>query len=239
MASGLQSPNKPIRLVIVEDHELTRSGLVYTLSKYPGITLIGEFDNGRDAVNFLANEPESFVLMDLGLPHMDGVTATQQIKQQCPHTKVVVLTSHQEPEEVFAAFAAGADGYCMKDISVERLVQVIDLVNEGGIWLDPAIARLVVISAATPTQHVDGMHPPAGMHPAFQTANRAPYPSNLTGRELEVLTLIVNGMSNKEISQDLCISLHTVKAHVCSIIQKLSVDDRTQAAVKALKEGLV
>lgn len=235
LSSGIQHnpPQSPISLVIVEDHELTRSGLVYTLSKYPGIHIAGEFDNGREAVHYVSEHPDCFVLMDLGLPQLDGVSATQQIKQLNPSTKVVILTSHQESEEVFAAFAAGADGYCMKDISVERLVQVIELVKEGGIWLDPAIARLVVAAAAQSPQHVEGMTPP------FSPVPRGVYPNNLTNREIEVLTLIVNGLSNKEISRDLCISLHTVKAHVCSIIQKLSVDDRTQAAVKALKEGLV
>lgn len=160
---------------------------------------------------------------------MDGIEATQKIKRDFPHIKVVILTSHQDGEEVYASLAAGADAYCMKDIRIERLIQIMDMVYDGAIWLDPAIARLVMDSLMirVPEKARD------------TTQSRQRYNVDLTDRELEVLKLIVEGRSNKEIADKLVITVHTAKAHVGNIMQKLAVDDRTQATVKALHDGLV
>jgi len=166
--------------------------------------------------------------MDIEMPVMDGIQATHLIKRQFPEIGVVMLTSHDEGEDVYASLAAGADAYCKKDIRTERLIQVIQMVSEGAMWLDPAIARLVM--QALPLTLPEKYRQPQG---------RQKYKTGLTERELEVLECIVNGKSNQEIAEKLVITIHTVKAHVANIIQKLSVDDRTQAAVKAIRDGLV
>lgn len=216
--------NSPIRVLVVEDHALTRLGLMHTLAGFPSLLLIGEADNGQEALKQVLLKQPDIVLMDIGLPIMDGITATRTIKTQYPQIRVIILTSHHKPQEIFGAFAAGADSYCAKDIRPERLAQAIELAYEGVSWLDPTIARTVLncIPLVSPTE-----------------TTTPEKPHELTGREYEVLILIVDGKSNKEIADSLGISLNTVKGHVACLIQKLSVSDRTQAAVKALREGLV
>jgi DNA-binding NarL/FixJ family response regulator len=236
---------KPWSILIVEDHELTREGLMYALPKNGDFTVVATAENGQKAIQAFTHHQPDLILMDIGLPLMDGIEATRQIKALSKAVKVIILTSHQAPEEVFAALASGADAYCLKDICVERLAQVGELVMKGGVWLDPAIAAMVL--NALPVSHSASklssntlVGPLA--HDAQDmgsTGSRVKYRTELTERELDVLTEIVNGKSNKEIALALEISLHTVKTHVCNIIQKLSVDDRTQAAIKALREGLV
>lgn len=217
------------RILIAEDHELARYGLSMALEEKGLFEIAGEAENGAQAVEAVERDRPDIVLMDIGMPVMDGITATQQVKTRFPEVRVVMLTSRKENEEVFASLAAGADAYCMKDIKIDRLCQVLEMVMEGAIWLDPAIARLVM-------QAMPGAGIPEAPRP---TATRRQYNTELTEREREVLQLIVDGKSNKEIAQILDVTTHTAKAHVCNIIQKLAVDDRTQVAVKALKEGLV
>lgn len=216
-----------LTLLIVEDHELVRQGLAYTLQEQ-GFEKIVCVDDGQKAVALCQNPSEGpdLILMDIGLPIMDGITATQLIKQQTPDVKVIMLTSHQDPMEVRSALTAGADGYCLKDIPIERLCRVMDDLMEGGLWLDPAVAQaLQQWIIAIPD------------HPGVST--EATQDPGLTEREREVLAEIVNGKSNKEIAVYLGMSPHTVKTHVTNIIQKLAVTDRTQAAVKAIKHQLV
>lgn len=215
---------RPIRILIAEDHQLTRQGLLYSLQKQPQFEVVGQAANGQRALEAAQSELPDVILMDIGMPVMDGISATQAIKQLGLPPKVVILTSHQDEDEVLASLTAGADAYCLKDISADRLMAVIELVQEGGVWLDPAIAGVVL----------NHLHP-VGLSSADKSGLRG----DLTDRELDVLRAIVGGQSNKEIALTLDISLHTVKSHVCNIIQKLSVDDRTQAAIKALKEGLL
>lgn len=219
---------KPLRIVIAEDHELSRNGLSFALQKKTSMQIVGEAERGDTAVELALKEQPDIVLMDIGMPVMDGIEATHRIKQQFPHIKVVMLTSHEGGEEVYAALAAGAEAYCKKDIKMERLIQVLEMVADGSVWLDPAIAKMVMQSL--PLNLPERLKSPQP---------RQKYNVELTERELEVLELIVAGKSNKEISMALNITIHTVKAHVCNIIQKLAVDDRTQAAVKALRDGLV
>lgn len=225
----LKTPPEQLRILIVEDHELARFGLSMALAERDTIMIVGEADNGKKGVELSINLQPDIVLMDIGMPVMNGITATQEIKAKLPETKVVMLTSMNNQEEVLASLSAGADAYCMKEIKIDRLHQVLDMVMEGALWLDPAIARLV-------TQSLPGNTPPSGTKNTSQTKRR--YNTQLTEREQEVLKLIVAGKSNKEIAQILDVSSHTAKAHVANIIQKLAVDDRTQVAVKALKEGL-
>ena len=221
-----------VRVLIVEDHELASYGLRMALLGRENISVIGEAENGLIGVQSALQEKPDVVLMDIGMPVMNGITATHEIKSKLPNTKVIMLTSLSHEEEVLASLSAGADAYCLKDIKIDRLIQVIDMAMEGAIWLDPNIARLVVQSLDThnsPTEHPD----------SSTKVPRKRYQTALTDREQEVLNLLVEGKSNKEIAALLEVSAHTAKAHVGNIIEKLAVDDRTQAAVKALKEGLV
>lgn len=228
-----------IRLLIVEDHELARFGLSMALAERPDVTVVGEAQNGEEGVQLTLTEKPDIVLMDIGMPVMDGITATQQIKAKLPDVKVVILTSISNAEEVLASLAAGADAYCMKDIKIDRLHQVLEMVLDGALWLDPAIARLVVRSLPATSGAESGVGSGGAVSGEPGSSPRKRYNTELTEREQEVLHLIVEGKSNKEIALALKVSSHTAKAHVANIIQKLAVDDRTQVAVKALKGGLV
>lgn len=226
---SLSSP--PIRIVIAEDHELARSGLLACLEKMPGLAVVGEAANGQEVLRCVENTAVDLVVMDIRMPIMDGITATQALKTEYPSIKIVMLTSYQEGEEVYAALAAGADAYCMKDIRTERLADVIHMVFDGAVWLDPAIAKMVM--------HALPVAWPMPTKGRTAAASRTRYNADLTEREKEVLEKLVEGKSNREIATELCITLHTVKAHVCNILQKLAVDDRTLAAVKAVRDGLI
>ena len=163
--------------------------------------------------------------MDLGLPGMNGIEATKKIREINPQAKIIILTSHSFDNEVLTTLGSGAQGYCLKDISPELLTKVILEVNEGAIWLDPQIAK----TALSIFQRQGKM---------FQNSKDKNL-SRLTEREYEVLKLLVDGKSNTEIADELIVSVHTAKAHVCNILQKLCVDDRVQAAVKAIKENII
>ncbi len=220
-----------IQIVIAEDHQLTRNGLVYTLEKHGGFEIVAEVDNGDKALKMALGKRPDLVLMDIGMPVLDGITATQRIKAEAPEIKVVMLTSHQEEEHVLASLAAGADAYCLKDMPVDLLLRVIEIIYEGGVWLDPTIAGIVMQALPGGKSAVD--------KGPVQGKEKKRYSTELTEREMDVLREIVEGKSNKEIAESCDISLHTVKTHVRNIIEKLAVDDRTQVAIKALKEELV
>jgi DNA-binding NarL/FixJ family response regulator len=226
--------SQPIRLLIAEDHQLAREGLLACLEKMDGLQVVGEAVNGQEALRLAKEMPLDLVVMDIRMPVMDGIEATQTLKKQSPNTKVVMLTSYQEGEEVYAALAAGADAYCMKDIRTERLAEVIRMVFDGAVWLDPAIAKIVM--GTLPLSWASKSKPSTG---SSSTGSRVRYNAELTEREKEVLEKLVDGKSNREIADELCITLHTAKAHVCNILQKLAVDDRTLAAVKAVRDGLI
>jgi DNA-binding NarL/FixJ family response regulator len=217
-----------IRLLMVEDHKLLRVGLKAIFEEYPILDVVGEAEDGESAVKMAKELSPDVILMDIGLPVMNGIDATKQILANNPNIKVIILTSHSDENEVMQALSAGASAYAMKDIKTEYLIMVIQSVNEGAIWLDPTISKLVMEKNLSVLQGKP-----------LSRANFKAEHSNLTEREYEVLKLVVEGKSNNEIAHDLNISEHTAKAHVCNIIQKLLVDDRTQAAVKAIKEGLV
>jgi DNA-binding NarL/FixJ family response regulator len=218
-----------IRVLVVEDHELARNGLCACLGKIEQLKVAGSAKNGKEAVDFASANPVDVVLMDIRMPVMDGIAATEEIKKRFPDTKVIMLTSHQEGEEIYASLAAGAEAYCLKDIATERLAEVILMVADGAAWLDPAIAKMVL--KALPFTLNQKAKP--------KTQTRQAYNIDLTERELEVLEKLVEGKSNREIAEELSVTIYTAKAHVCNILQKLAVDDRTKAAVKALRDGLV
>lgn len=219
-----------IKIILVEDHTLTRFGLKTAFEEAPTIQVIGEAETGEEGISMVSQLNPDVVLMDLGLPGMNGIDATQKIKSLNEDIKIVILTSHNNEEEVWAALGAGANAYCLKDIEPDRLIHVVESIYEGAAWLDPSIANIVLKSISS--QSGKKMGSTVSIEPHIEK-------SLLTERELEVLKLLVDGNSNAEIAKKLVVSIHTAKAHVCSILQKLSVDDRTQAAIKALKDGIV
>ncbi|MBD2439589.1 response regulator transcription factor [Nostoc sp. FACHB-110] len=216
---NLPTDTVPLRVLIVEDDPMMQLGLEQSLMAYPQLEIVGQAEDGYLGVQAALKLKPDLVVMDIGLPRLDGIAATQQIKAALPETHVVMLTSHTTETEVIAALSSGADAYCIKGASVERLLKAIAAAVDGATYLDPQIARRVI----------DNLKPPANQ------GNTA----NLSVRELEVLKLMVEGLSNPEIAERLYLSPNTVKTHVRGIMNKLAVDDRVQAAVVALRSGLV
>ena len=225
--------SKPISVLLVEDHTMTRMGLALVLQKADGIEMIAEADNGVKGVSLAKELRPDIILMDIGLPEIDGIEATQQIRDAKIDSKILIFTSRDEEDDVFAALGAGADGYIMKGASEDQLTTAIKAVAEGTGWLDPAIAKTVLRSINKQNAIINETDGPS--------SDGKQYAKNcgLTDRELEVLSLIVDGATNPQIAEKLFITRATAKAHVHSILQKLCVDDRTQAAVLAMREGLV
>ena len=217
-----------IKVLIVEDHKLLRVGLKSLFDENEEITVIAEAQNGKEAIEKARLYKPNVILMDIGLPDISGIDATKKILEQNEHIKIIMLTSHIEEKEVLDSLSAGASAYVIKDINTENLMMIIKTVKDGAIWLDPKIVPIIR------EKKING----ALYKPTTRAAFKEKH-GNLTEREYEVLKLVVDGKSNSQIAQELTISEHTAKAHVCNIIQKMVVDDRTQAAVKALKDGLV
>lgn len=220
--------SKDVRVIIVEDYKLTRVGLRYALNEIENINVIAEAQNAELGLELIKKEQPDVVLMDLGLPGINGLEATAKVKTISPNTKVIILTSHDREEEVVASLGSGASGYCLKDIDPITLSGVIKNVAKGACWIDSNVAHLALKFFPKP-ENIEIM-------PSAHTMEAK---TRLTERENEVLKLLVQGKSNTQIAQELIVSVHTAKAHVCSILQKLCVDDRVQAAVKAIKEGIV
>ncbi|MEB3224691.1 MAG: response regulator transcription factor [Synechococcus sp.] len=234
---------KKIRVVLIEDHDLTRIGLRTSLQQCADIELVAEATNGTEGLRLLIEHQPDLAIVDIGLPEIDGIELTRTLKQEIlkdnsedPQTKVLILTLQDDDAAVLAAFAAGADSYCMKDITFGHLVEAVKTTDSGNSWIDPAIARIVL-------NQVQHSHAPEVATVSIQATS----PEDkqllencpLTDRELEVLQLIVDGCSNSEIAERLFITVGTVKTHVRNILNKLCANDRTQAAVRALRSGLV
>jgi DNA-binding NarL/FixJ family response regulator len=242
-----------VKILITDDQELSRTGLRYSLKDVDGIDHIDEAENGQQAIRAVENSVPDIILMDISMPEMNGILATKQIKAQHPEVKIIMLTSSHSEEEIYGALSAGADGFCLKNIKISQLRQIMDVVSHGGIWLDPAIAASVIKtlpSEVAPSEsQFDKTAPSLSTSvkaksgftsgTAASRRSQADLQTQLTSREWEVLKLIAQGKSNKEIATELVVTVHTVKIHVSSIIQKLAVTDRTQAAIKALQEGWV
>ncbi|WP_421657913.1 response regulator [Leptothermofonsia sp. ETS-13] len=236
-----------IRIAIIEDHDLTRVGMRTALQQREGFQVIGEAANATDGLKLLETTTPNVAIVDIGLPDMDGVELTRRFRKFQAEaddpaktaTKVLILTLQDSEEVVMAAFAAGADSYCMKDVSLDSLAEALRVTSEGNSWIDPAIAKIVLQQArqSTPSDHVEADTVTiSAAEPEYSQMLEA-YP--LTERELEVLQLIVDGHSNAAIAEKLYITVGTVKTHVRNILNKLCADDRTQAAVRALRAGLV
>lgn len=212
-------------LLIVEDHELTRFGLKTAFEDVDYIGVIYEAATAENALEIFKNNQIDLVIMDLGLPNMNGIDATKVIHDMNKDAKIIILTSHNDEKEVLNSLKAGANAYCSKEINLQRLVQVVQSVADGAAWFDPSIAH-IVLQATTNTK--------MNTEPDMSYKNY-----ELTAREAQILKLMTEGFSNMEIAQHLVISVNTTKAHVASILQKLEVDDRLQAALKALKYQIV
>lgn len=228
MSVVVEAPKKTISVIIIEDFKLTRVGLRCALNSNDDIKVVAESDNAIDGLAMIEKHVPDIVLMDLGLAGMNGIEATLKVKEMNKDIKVIALTSHDREEEVIAALTSGAMAYCLKDIDPAKLADVIRDVVNGVCWLDPIVARKVL--DCFPKQETLGI-----LRDKNTEEGRVP----LTEREFEVLKHLVDGKSNTEIAKELIVSVHTAKAHVCSILQKMCVNDRVQAAVKAVKEGLV
>jgi NarL family two-component system response regulator LiaR len=214
----MNEPN-PIRVFIAEDHAIVRKGVRNLLSLESDIEVIGEAANGREAVELVRQLQPDVILMDLVMPELDGIQAIQQIKADQPGAKVLVLTSFDTDDKIFPAVKAGALGYLLKDSDPSDLVYAIRQVNAGECSLHPAIARKVLQELNLAPKHTS----------ATQL---------LTEREVEVLRMVAQGKSNRQIADELVISLGTVRAHLSNILSKLHLASRTQATLYALREGL-
>lgn len=212
------------KILIIEDHELTRFGLKTAFESCEFVDAIYEAESAEKGLEIVSDKEVDLIVMDLGLPGMNGIEAAKQVKDLNKDIKIVVLTSHNDEQEVLNSLRAGANAYCSKEINPKRLIQVVQSVLDGAAWFDPSISH-IVLNAATKSQNVSTFKPERNY--------------NLTSRETQILKLITEGYSNIEIAKELFVSINTTKAHVASILQKLEVDDRLQAALKALKERLV
>lgn len=216
---------KPTRVLLVEDHPLIRVGLKFLFDKSENFSVIGEAVNGEKAVELAEELKPDVIVMDLRMPGLDGIQATRAIRKKWAEAKIVMLTLYNSEDEILGALQAGVRGYCLKDTHFERLVAGIQCVLAGDLWLDSGVADKLV-----------GVLPPSQLNEEFESAANEP---SLSDREVDVLGLLVHGLSNQEIADKLEISSETVKSHLRHIMKKLAVSDRTQAAVKALKQGLV
>lgn len=235
---------QPIRVVLIEDHDLTRFGVRALLREHGNIELVGEARDARSGLKAIETTQPHVAIVDIGLPDMTGVELTQKLRAMQAEagsavTKVLIMTMQDDDEVVLAAFAAGADSYCMKDVSQDHLAEAVEITAGGHAWIDPAIARIVLKQAQTATVTMAEAASTITINRLSEEEKAAMSSYPLSNRELDVLALIVDGCSNAEIAQRLYITVGTVKTHVRNILNKLCVSDRTQIAVKALRAGLV
>ena len=209
-----------IRVLLVDDHELVRQGVASMLAKADDLTVVGEARTGREAIEAARKELPDVVLMDVRMPDMDGLEATRRIKEERPRTAVIMVTMHDNPAYLREAVRAGAAGYLLKDVSKDELLDAIRQVATGGAFIESQMLKGMLSEMK-----------PQGPVPAAAR--------NLTKREREILSLVAEGMSNREIAERLVLSPETVKSHVAAILEKLGVSDRTQAAIYAVRNGLV
>ncbi|MBD2518538.1 response regulator [Nostoc sp. B(2019)] len=235
-----------IRVAIIEDHSLTRIGMRSSLNEQEGIQVVGDEATASNGLKLLQSTKPDIAIVDIGLPDRDGIWLVQQFRESlvsetAAQTKVMMLTSFAKEQMVLAAFAAGADSYCVKTIKFELLLEALHITHEGQSWIDPAIARIVLKhtrqgAAAAVKPNATQTVTISAIDPEQASILQA---DPLTNRELEVLELIVQGYSNNEIAQKLYLSLGSVKVYVRGVLNKLCASDRTQAAVLALRAGLL
>lgn len=215
---------------ICDDSPLIRRGLTAAIEQFDNFSILGTAANGVTALEHIARLIPHAVLMDVFMPDMNGIELTHRLKEQFPAIKVLMLTAASDDQTIFAALAAGAHGYCLKESPIENILHALATIANGAGWLDPAIAMRVLRNAAREGTISSQNIPKLG---------RRDDRFRLSQREIEVLSLLVEGCPNKEIGVRLCISVETVKTHMRHIMEKLQVADRTQAATKALRQGLL
>jgi len=213
-----------IRVLLADDHAVVRQGTRELLDRQDGIDVVAEASDGKEAVQLAIKERPHVVVMDFAMPKLNGIEATRQIKAIAPGIAILVLTAYDSEQYIFAFLEAGAAGYLLKDVRVDELVEAIRAVHAGESMLHPAIARKVINRFGQPEQKTTMVH--VGL-------------DQLTDREVEVLKLAAKGMSNREISNDLIISVRTVQTHLTNIFNKMGVGSRTEAVVHALRRGLI
>jgi DNA-binding NarL/FixJ family response regulator len=236
---------KPISVALIEDHDVVRIGIRTALQQQAGIQVVGEAASGLQGLQVLEKMQPDVALVDVGLPGMDGIELTRrfrayQAEQPGSTTKILILTMQGNDEVVLAAFAAGADSYCMKNIEIERLKEAVEATHQGSAWIDPAIANIVLRQlkqeSSTDSEGNRKTVSIGAVEPEYEELLNN-YP--LTEREREVLECIVSGCTNIEIAEKLYITVGTVKTHVRNILEKLCANDRTEAAVRALRSGII
>ena len=218
-----------IRVTIVEDHDMTRMGLSFALSNSGVIDVVGTSADGQEGVEQALELNPNLVVMDIGLPTIDGIEATRKIKNSNPDIKVLMNTSRDDERDILESFSAGADGYITKGATSEQTITAIKAVSEGVGWLDPAIARVVLSNIKKSDEEKSGEI----------NYRKGKNLYGLTEREMEVLALLVDGLNNPQIADKLFISIATTKTHVHNILQKLYVTTRAKAVATAMKDGLV
>jgi DNA-binding NarL/FixJ family response regulator len=222
----------PVRVLVVDDQRLMRDGIASLLSIQDGIDVVGTAGDGQEAVAQAVALHPDVILMDVRMPVMDGVAATTEVRRQLPSCQVLMLTTFDDEEYIVEALRAGASGYLLKDIPAHDLAQAIQAAHKGIYQLDPAVASKVVAS-------LTGAGGAAQQPPPTETPSGAGSLTDLTGREIEVLRLIAKGATNREIAEHLVITEGTVKNHISSILSRLGLRDRTQAALYAREVGLL
>lgn len=215
-----------IKLIIVEDHPFTRQTLSYELKKIDNIEFKGAFENGKQAVDYCLLNQVDVVLMDINMPLMDGISATKEIKKSNSDIKIIILTSHNEKEKVLGALSSGANAYCVKNIEMNELLEIIKTVYDGGVYFDKQIAGYILSIFKTIDEQEKEETPTAKDY-------------KITPAERTILKLISDGLTNAQIAETLVLSKSTVKNHVSSIIKKLNVKDRTQIALMTVKNNLL
>ncbi|MDR1327898.1 MAG: response regulator transcription factor [Heliobacteriaceae bacterium] len=217
--------------MIVEDHDMARMGLSVILGNNPNVEIAAMCADGHDGVEKALKLSPDVVIMDIGLPTIDGIEATKKIKASRPDIKVLMYTSREGDDDVLDSFQAGADGYITKGATAEQTISAVTAVSEGAGWLDPAIARIVLSNIRRSSD--------LGQKRGEINYKLGKNLYGLTEREMEVLSLIVEGLTNPQISERLVITISTTKTHVHSILQKLYVGTRSKAISLAMNEGLV
>lgn len=226
-------------LLIVEDHALTRFGLRTAFDTSSSFGKIFEAPNAEKAIEMTSKHPIDVIIMDLGLPDMNGIEATKLIKMKHSNISIVILSSHEQEEDVIKSLRAGANAYCTKDVAPEKLIDIVDSVIKGAAWFDPKVAKYVLNAAKNTPETMLEQEVVDIQEKKVNESKKTKTETNLTAREKEVLALIAEGLSNIEISKKLDMSVNTAKVHVCNILQKLAVNDRTQAAIKAIKDNII
>jgi two-component system, NarL family, response regulator LiaR len=237
-----------IRVAIVEDHDLTRAGLNAALQRCEGLNIVGDAGNGLQGLRLLETAQPDVAIVDIDLPGIDGIELVRRFNLgQSPanrgKTKVIMLTMYKTQDSVLAAFAAGADSYCLKDLNIDRLEEAVKVTHAGNPWIDPQIADIILkqVRKRNPgdkntDKNADKMIRIKALDPEHE---KMVDQAGLTDREIGILQLIVRGYSNAEIADALFLTVGTIKTHVRHILTKLCVDDRTHAAVLALRAGII